>query len=125
MPSFFAQMGIWVYPMLLTGIMTLFQIARVVVGLGKRPPREGGPDGNSILVWGALGAVLGVLGTAVGSSIAAGTIETAASISPPLLIGGLKVALSTTVFGMLLFALALVSWLVIRFVEGRREQQAT
>jgi biopolymer transport protein ExbB/TolQ len=124
MPSFFAQMGVWAYPMILTGILMLIQIGRVAVGSGKGRSRGTSPSGNVILVWGALNAVLGVLGSAVGISLAAGAIENAASISPPLLMGGLKVALSTTVLGMLLFALALVSWLVIRFVEGRRDQQA-
>jgi hypothetical protein len=102
----------------------LVQVGRVAVGSGKDPSRGSGPSGHAILVWGALNAVLGVLGSAVGISLAAGAIENAPSISPPLLMGGLKVALSTTVFGMLLFALALVSWLVIRFFEGRRDQQA-
>jgi hypothetical protein len=123
MPSFFAQMGVWAYPMILTGILMLVQIGRVAMGSKKSRSPGRGPAGNAILVWGALNAVLGVLGSAVGISLAAGAIENAASISPPLLMGGLKVALSTTVFGMLLFALALVSWLVIRFVEGRRQHQ--
>ena len=124
MPSFFAQMGVWAYPMILAGILMLVQIGRVAVGSGKNSSRGSGPSGHAILVWGGLNAVLGVLGSAVGISLAAGAIENAAAISPPLLMGGLKVALSTTVFGMLLFALALVSWLVIRFVEGRRDHQA-
>lgn len=122
MPHFFAQMGIWAYPMLLTGILMLLQIGRTAVGMGKGTPVGGTSAGHSILVWGALSAVLGILGTVVGISIAAGTIENAASISPPIVAGGLKVALSTTVFGMLLFALALVAWLLIRFVRGRLEQ---
>jgi len=124
MPSFFAQMGVWAYPMILAGILMLVQIGRVAEGSWRNSSRGSGPSSHAILVWGALNAVLGVLGSAVGISLAAGAIENAPSISPPLLIGGLKVALSTTVFGMLLFALALVSWLVIRFVEGRRDQQA-
>jgi hypothetical protein len=119
MPSFFAQMGIWAYPMLLAGILTLLQIGVVARRLGS-----GRFAGNAILVWGALNAVLGFLGTAVGISLAAATIETATSISPPLVAGGIKVALSTTVFGLLLFALALVAWLVIRFVEERWEVTA-
>jgi hypothetical protein len=120
MPRFFAQMGFWAYPMLLTGVLMLFEIGRTAAGMRKRAPRGADPAGHSILVWGALSAVLGILGTVVGISIAAGVIENASSISPPLVAGGLKVALSTTVFGMLLFALALVVWRVIRFVEGRQ-----
>ena len=58
-------------------------------------------------------------GTAVGISLAAGVIETASSLSPGVIAGGVKVALSTTVFGLALFAVALVAWLLVRLLEGR------
>lgn len=119
MPPFFAQMGPWAYPMLLAALLLLVQIGRVAVGVGKGATTGGAPGTHSILVWGALSGVMGLLGTAMGISIAAGTIETATSISPPIVWGGIKVALSTTIFGFLLLALALVAWLAIRFMERR------
>lgn len=119
MSAFFAQMGIWAYPMLSVALLLVVQILRVVAGLKRRGKGQGTPSGGAILVWGALAGVLGFLGTAVGISIAAGVIETASSLSPGVIAGGVKVALSTTVFGLALFAVALVAWLVVRLLEGR------
>ena len=119
MPAFFAQLGVWAYPMLLTALLLLVQIGRAAAGIGKGAGKGNAFGTESILALGALNGVMGVLGTAIGIFLAAGTIETAASISPPIVWGGMKVALSTTIFGLLLLVLALVAWLVIRFLEGR------
>ena len=119
MSGFFAQMGIWAYPMLLVALLLAGQILRVVTGLKKKETGQGAPSAGAILVWGALAGVLGFLGTAVGISLAAGVIETASSLSPGVIAGGVKVALSTTVFGLALFAVALVAWLLVRLLEGR------
>jgi biopolymer transport protein ExbB/TolQ len=125
MSAFFAQMGIWAYPMLLVALLLVVQIIRVMAGLQARARGRGSPSGGTILVWGALAGVLGFLGTAVGISLAAGVIETAPSLSPGVIAGGVKVALSTTVFGLVLFASALVAWLVVRLLEGRLKSPAT
>lgn len=124
MPSFFAQMGIWVYPMLLTALLLLVQIGRVAVRAENPTAGEGTRGTQAILALGALNGVLGILGTAVGFYLAAGTIENAPSISPQVVWGGVKVALSTTIFGLLLLALSLAAWLVIRLLEGRKGRAA-
>lgn len=49
----------------------------------------------------ALSPMLGFLGTVVGMIIAFDTIETAGDISPTIVAGGIKVALLTTVFGLI------------------------
>jgi hypothetical protein len=124
MPSFFAQMGIWAYPMLLSALLLLVQIGRVAVRAGSPTAGESTCGTQAILALGALNGVLGILGTAVGFYLAAGAIENAPSISPPIVWGGVKVALSTTIFGLLLLALSLAAWLVIRSVEGRKARAA-
>ncbi|MGW8268688.1 MAG: MotA/TolQ/ExbB proton channel family protein [Longimicrobiales bacterium] len=119
MPAFFAQMGIWAYPMLLTALLLFLQIGRVAAR--RSQGSRGGSDLglHSILVLGVLNAVMGFLGTATGISLAASAIASASSISPPIVWEGMKVALSTTIFGLLLLALALVAWLVLRMLEAR------
>ena len=119
MPSFFAQMGIWAYPMLLTALLLVVQIIRVTAGAGRAGAGKNTHGTQSILALGALNGVLGILGTAIGIFLAAGTIETAAAISPPIVWGGMKVALSTTIFGLLLLSVALVAWLVFLMSEAR------
>ena len=119
MPSFFAQMGIWAYPMLLTALLLFLQIGRVAARARQGSRGGSDPGTQSILALGALNAVMGFLGTATGISLAASAIASASSISPPIVWEGMKVALSTTVFGLLLLALALVAWLVFRTLEAR------
>lgn len=123
MGTFFAEMGAMRWPLLLAMVFMFFQIGRAawqILG-GK------GTDAmtlHAVLVWGALCALLGVLGTVVGMSLAARAVESASTVSPSLLWGGLRVALTTTVFGLLLLTLAVLSWLALYFVRGRQAKAA-
>ena len=119
MPSFFAQMGIWFYPMLVTALLQLIQTGRAAAAVGKDMTARRRASTGAILAFGALNAALGLLGTCMGVFLAAGAISSASSISPPVIWEGMKVALSTSIFGLILLALALVSWLVIRAMERR------
>lgn len=119
MGTFFAEMGVMRWPLLLAMVFMFFQIGRAAWQI------LGGKEADAmtlhaVLVWGALCALLGVLGTVVGMSIAAGAIEVASSSSPGLIWGGMRVALSTTVFGLLLLTLAVVAWLGLYILRGRR-----
>ena len=79
---------------------------------------------HTILIWGVLNALLGVLGTALGLVLAGKSVEAAHDVSPQLIAGGIKVALSSTVFGLLLLTVAIVAWLVLQALGGRRAAQA-
>ena len=125
MPAFFAQMGGWAYPMLRVTVLLVVQVIRVFRGVRKEEPSSSSPSPEAVLALGALSGILGLLGTAVGISLAAGVIEGASSLSPQVIAGGVKVALSTTVFGLLLFALALVVWMMFRFLGRRERAQAS
>lgn len=78
---------------------------------------------HTVLVWGFLCALLGVLGTVVGLTIAADSVSRAGSASPVLIWGGVKVALSTTVFGLCLLTVAVVAWLAVGFFQRRNAEQ--
>ena len=119
MPAFFAQMGIWFYPMLVTALLEIIQIGRVAAAVGSDARVGPRPSSGAILALGGLNGALGLLGTVMGVFLAAGVIESAASISPPVVWAGIRVALSTSIFGLALLALALVAWLVIRYLEAR------
>lgn len=123
MGTFFAEMGVMRWPLLLAMLFMFVQIGRAGWQI------MGGRAGDAmtlhaVLVWGALCALLGVLGTVVGMSIAAGAIESTSTVSPSLVWGGLRVALSTTVFGLFLLTLAVLSWLALYFVRGRQLREA-
>lgn len=65
---------------------------------------------DAILFWGGFAVICGVLGTTVGIIIAAQSIEAAGTIQTTLVWGGIKVALLTTVFGILILAVASLAW---------------
>lgn len=123
MGTFFTEMGVMRWPLLLAMVFMLVQIGRAawqILG-GK------GSDAmtlHAVLVWGALCALLGVLGTVVGMSITAGAIEVTSTASPGIIWGGMRVALTTTVFGLLLLTLAVLAWLALYLLRGRRLREA-
>ncbi|MCF0159975.1 MAG: MotA/TolQ/ExbB proton channel family protein, partial [Bacteroidaceae bacterium] len=61
---------------------------------------------------------LGFLGTVIGMVMAFDTIEKAGDISPTVVAGGMKVALITTIFGIIV---ALVLQLFYNFILGQIE----
>ena len=65
---------------------------------------------DAILFWGGFGVICGVLGTLVGIVLAAQSIEAAGEVSTPLVWGGIKVALLTSVFGVLILGFAALLW---------------
>lgn len=65
---------------------------------------------DAILFWGGFAVVTGVLGTLVGIVVAAQSIEGAGAVSTSLVWGGIKVALFSSVVGVLVLALASLAW---------------
>lgn len=65
---------------------------------------------DAILFWGGFAVVTGVLGTLVGIVVAAQSIEEAGEVSTTLVWGGIKVALFSSVVGVLVLALASLAW---------------
>ena len=61
-----------------------------------------------------IGPLLGFLGTVIGMILAFQSIEAAGSVSTSLVWGGIKVALSTTLFGFLILALAALLWFALQ-----------
>lgn len=107
------------YPMLV--LLVIVVIAAVlVVRAWLRLRALTGPDAkvetgiDAVLFWGFYAVVVGVLGTLVGVAQAAGAIERAQAVSTQLIWGGIKVALSTTIFGLVTFSLALLVWFALR-----------
>lgn len=65
---------------------------------------------DAILFWGGFALVTGVLGTLVGIVVAAQSIEAAGAVSGTLVWGGVKVALYSSVFGILVLTGAALLW---------------
>lgn len=119
MSTFLAEMGVMRWPLLVAGAFMCLQIARAAWRILR-----GGDGGavplHAVLIWGALCALLGVLGTVVGLSNAAAAIERAGAVSAGVVWGGVRVALTTTVAGFCLLTVAVTAWLALSFVRSRR-----
>ena len=113
MGEVFYSMGFMRYPLtfsllVVTGL-ALLSAARVFRP-GALPDRHTKAWIDAILFWGGFAVICGVLGTLVGIIIAAQSIEAAGQVSTSLVWGGIKVALLTSAFGMLIMAFAALLW---------------
>jgi hypothetical protein len=69
---------------------------------------------DGVLLWGGAALVTGILGTTIGLSLAARAVESAGEVSTTLLWGGVRVALTTTIAGGIIFMASLLIWLPLR-----------
>ena len=122
MMTFFREGGYIMYPLLLVTIVVVVLAVRGWLRLrgGKASQATLGTGIDAILFWGGYAAVLGVLGTLVGISQAAGAISRATEVDPSIVWMGIRIALSTTIYGLLVFAVALLLWFGLRHSHRRR-----
>ncbi len=82
---------------------------------------------DAILFWGGFASIVGMLGTLIGIVIAAQAIEAAGGISTTLAWGGIKVALLTSAFGVLILAGSSLVWFALqlrwRLLEASAAQE--
>lgn len=96
----------------------------VSLGLAADAGRKiaGGPVDHSalraeidgVLFWGGFAALLGLIGTLGGVGVMARSIEQAGSVSAAIAWSGIRVALVTTVFGLMILAVSLLAWFGLR-----------
>ncbi len=83
---------------------------------------------DAILFWGGFALVTGILGTLLGVIQAAQAIELQGGASTPLVWGGIKVALLSSVYGILILTFAGLAWFVLhmrwRTLSAGREAAA-
>ena len=75
---------------------------------------------NTILFWGVMGAVAGLLGQASGIYRALMVVARAPEISPPVVIQGFAISFITTILGLVLLLVSALVWLGLRSMHGRR-----
>lgn len=113
----FSDMGVMRWPISFCLLMVLILAVQAAVRMRSGEPDQQVRARTTIdggLFWGVYAAVLGVLGTVVGFMVAAQSIEAFGRVEAPLVWGGVKVALSTTVYGLLIFLLASITWFALR-----------
>ena len=122
MIEIFRSGGVMMWPLTVCGLLVLGLAVRASLALGREAPRR--PAGtlstvDAVLFWGGLGAVLGVLGTVVGAAQMAGAIERAGGVQAATVWSGIRVALVTSIAGMLILIVALLLWMALRALYSR------
>jgi biopolymer transport protein ExbB/TolQ len=113
----FSNLGVMRWPITFCLLMVVILAARAALRIRSGEPEQkvlarAAIDGS--LFWGAYAVALGVLGTVVGFMMAAQAVEALGQVETPLVWGGVKVALSTTVYGLLIFLLSAIVWFGLR-----------
>lgn len=113
---------------LFMGILTILFIAMlawyVVTYLAYR---SGGiPDEKQALIkisngrsLGLFAMITGILGQLIGLYQAFSAIEGAGDVSPALVMGGLKVSMITTIYGIIIYLISLFIWFLLSVLIGR------
>jgi len=118
MAELFHQMGFMAYPLAFSCVAILALTSYSTVRL-FRPSAWADLRSkvfvDAILCWGGFAAILGMLGTLVGVVVSAQSIELAGGVSTVLAWGGIKVAVLTSVFGVLILAGSSMAWFGLQF----------
>lgn len=110
----FISGGFIMWPMLIVAVGIIWLAARTARGLRQDSPVEKvRRTQNSILFWGGMALLLGVLGTVVGLVSMARAIQMAGEVSSSLVWGGVSVSLVSVIFGIVILLLAGVLWLAL------------
>lgn len=121
MIELFEDGGVMMWPILLGLVAVVVVAARGAMSMTSDP--HGGDArsaADAVLFWGFFSALLGLLGTLIGITQAAGAIGAAGGASPALIWVGIGVTLTTSLFGLVVLLLALVAWYGLRTVASRR-----
>ncbi len=120
--SMIDSLGAVAYPLLLVSLLTLVQIGRGVIDvLGGDGP--GSPlKIHSVLVLGALGSCVGLVGSLMGVQAMATAIAFAGEIDAATIWEGVGITVGPSVFGFLILGVASVAWLVLQGIAGLKSR---
>lgn len=112
----FKIMGVWAIPMTVIAIAILVLIVRAALRLtrmtGENRVAVAGTI-HAVLFWGAVSALLGVIGQNTGLYHALTAISKATQLSPQVIARGIAESLSTTLFGLTTLLVAAVAWFTL------------
>ena len=99
--------------LLILAIVVAFVNGRAVLSKDQEPLVEKRAKLSYIKSIGTLAIIVGIFGQLLGLISAFDTIEGVGGVSTPMLMGGLKVSLISTLYGFVIFILANIIWLVL------------
>ena len=101
--------------LLILAVVVTFVNGRSVFGDDQESLSDKRAKLSYIRAIGTLAIIVGVFGQLLGLISAFDTIELAGGVSTPMLMGGLKVSMISTLYGFLIFIIANIIWLVLSF----------
>jgi hypothetical protein len=117
MPAFIRLSGFFGPVLAVLGCVVVLLSVRAA-WIAARSPSEGGSalksQANAVLFWGTASAVLGFLGQCQGTFLALNQIRAATEVSPEVVAEGFVISFMPTLFGLGIFAFALVMWVSLR-----------
>lgn len=118
------SLGITAYPLFIILLVTLVQMARCTIAvLGPQSP--GSPLRiHSVLVLGALGSCVGLLGSLIGVQAMASAIAYSGEIDAVTIWEGVGITLGPSIFGFIILGTASVGWLALQWGAGRTSRAA-
>jgi MotA/TolQ/ExbB proton channel family len=102
------------YPMYVIAAIAVAVIVSIVRSAMSGPRVADRARVDAILFWGSVALIVGVIGTLVGFSQMARAVERMGTVSQPILWGGIRVALTAVIAGLLIFAAAFIAWAILR-----------
>jgi hypothetical protein len=118
MMGFIREGGFMMYFILAGAALAALSAGRAVLATRAGNSSRSMTDG--VVFWGGFALIAGILGTLVGFSQMARAVERFGEVSPSMLWGGVRVALTTTIAGCMTFVLALCAWAPLRWAGSRR-----
>jgi hypothetical protein len=118
-------MGVWAIPMAVIAIAILVLIVRAALQLTRMTAENRiavAGTIHSVLFWGAVSALLGIIGQNTGLYNALTAISKATQLSPQMIARGIAESLSTTLFGLTTLLVAAIAWFTL-FMQYRRASQ--
>src|SRR5690606_21197245 len=113
------------WPMLIVALGILWTAVRTFMRAGEDPAAEDVRRGmQSVLFWGGIAVLLGLLGTVVGLVFAAQAVARVPDAPASLIWGGVGVTLITLIFGLLIFLFAALVWFGLDAWSARRLRTA-
>lgn len=117
MTRFLMEAGPFIWPIILLtlviGLLALWNLVFVLF-LPKRTPSSRRQSINSILFWGAVAAVLGILGQWMGIHRLTQAIADHGIVNPQLVAYGISESLLTPIAGMVVLVVAALVWFLLR-----------
>jgi len=115
--EFFMWMGPFKIPMIIIALIIILLITKKAIDIFFRYKNSGIDVKNhldSILFWGRLGLIVGILAQITGIYSALTEIMHASEISPQVVMIGFRGSFTSTIFGLFLLIIAYLSWYFLK-----------